>query len=102
MKKARVVLRPEAESDLFSIHQYVAAEAGAARAEAYVHRITSACLALSTFPERGTRRDDLAPGMRTIGFERRATILFRVVGSEAEILRIFYGGQDFERAFRDS
>jgi toxin ParE1/3/4 len=44
----------------------------------YIDRIEVACLALETFPERATRRDNIRPGLRTIGFERRATILFQV------------------------
>ena len=102
MRKAKVVLRPQAEADLFALHRYIASEASPAVAEKYFERIIAACLSLSTFPERGTRRDDLQPGIRTIGFERRATIVFRVVDREAEILRVFYGGQDFESIIRDS
>ena len=54
-------------------------------------------MALETSPARGTRRDDIRLGLRTIGFERRATIAFRIVGREVVIVRIFYGGRDFER-----
>jgi toxin ParE1/3/4 len=57
-------------------------------------------MALETFPERGTRRDDIRLGLRTIGFERRATIVFQVTRAEVVIVRIFYGGQDYERALR--
>ena len=35
-----------------------------------------------------------------MGFERRATIVFQVRKAEVVIVRIFYGGQDFERALR--
>jgi plasmid stabilization system protein ParE len=45
----------------------------------YLDRIEEACMALATFPKRGTRRDDILPGLRTIGFERRVTIAFRVL-----------------------
>jgi toxin ParE1/3/4 len=31
-----------------------------------------------------------------MGFERRVTILFRVVEERVEILRILYGGRDVE------
>ena len=55
----------------------------------------------ATFPERGTRRDDLAPGIRTIGFERRATIAFAVSADTVRIVRVFYGGRDFEAELRD-
>jgi toxin ParE1/3/4 len=59
-------------------------------------------MALETSPARGTRRDDIRPGLRTVGFERRATIAFRIVGREVVIIRIFYGGRDFERILHSS
>ena len=46
-------------------------------------------------------RDDLKPGVRSVGFERRVTILFTVTATEVLILRILYGGQDVEAALRD-
>jgi toxin ParE1/3/4 len=55
-------------------------------------------MALATFPKRGTRRDDIRPGLRTMGFERRATVVFQVSKDELVIVRIFYGGQDYEGA----
>ena len=54
---------------------------------------------LATFPQRGTKRDDLAPGIRIIGFERRATIAFRVEDDTVRIVRIFYGGRNYETYF---
>jgi toxin ParE1/3/4 len=44
------------------------------RADRYVGRIVSFFQALATFPRRGTRRDDLLGGLRTVGLERRVTI----------------------------
>jgi toxin ParE1/3/4 len=98
--KYKVSFRPRAEADLYGLYRAIAEEAGRAVAGRYVDRIEAACLALETFPKRGTRRDDIGPGLRTVGFERRATILFRVMRSEVVIVRIFYGGQDYERALR--
>jgi len=86
-----------AEADLFALHRFIAEEAGLEVAGAYIDRIEAACLALADFPERGTRRDDIRRGLRTIGFERRATIAFQVKKAEVVIVRIFYGGQDYER-----
>lgn len=51
-------------------------------------------------PLRGTPRDDIKPGLRIVGFERRAVIAFRVKRSEVVIVRIFYGGRDYERILR--
>jgi toxin ParE1/3/4 len=100
MKHYEVSFRPDAEADLAYLYDYIADEAGTAVAGDYIERIEAACLSLGTFPERGTRREDLGPGIRTMGFERRATIAFIVLDSEAVILRVFYGGQDFERVLR--
>jgi toxin ParE1/3/4 len=55
---------------------------------------------LAAFPERGRRRDDILPGLRSIGFERRATIAFRVLKTRVEIVSIAYGGRDFESGLR--
>lgn len=100
MKKLEVSFRPLAEADLFELYRRIAGEAGVETAGTYIDRIEAACTALATFPRRGTRRDDIRTGLRTIGFERRATIVFRVNKAEVVIVRIFHGGQDFERALR--
>jgi toxin ParE1/3/4 len=55
---------------------------------------------LATFPERGRRRDDIVPGLRTIAFERRATIAYRVLKTHVEIVSVAYGGRDFEHELR--
>lgn len=70
------------------------------RANAYVGRIIAFCNGLTTFPMRGRQRDDLLPGLRTTGFERGVTIAFLVTADAVLIEGIFYGGQDFEAAFR--
>jgi toxin ParE1/3/4 len=102
MKKFEVRFRPFAEEDLFGLYRYIAQHAGRTIAGNYIERIEAVCMALETFPERGTRRDDIRPGIRTMGFERRATIVFRVLEQEVVIIRIFYGGQDYARRLRDS
>ncbi|MCK6449667.1 MAG: type II toxin-antitoxin system RelE/ParE family toxin [Alphaproteobacteria bacterium] len=102
MKRREIVFRPKAEGDLFALHSYIVAEAGLAVADAYIGRIEAACKSLETFPERGTRRDDIGRGLRTMGFERRVTIVFRVARSKVEIVRIVYGGQVFARALHEA
>jgi len=97
MKRFDVTFRPLAEADLFDLYRYIAHEAGRDVAGAYIDRIEAACLSLATFPERGRRRDDIGPGLRTIGFQRRAMIVFQVMVPEVVIIRVFYGGQDYER-----
>lgn len=91
-----VRFRPAAEADLFNLYGYVAERSGRARAGAYIDRVEAACLGLADFSERGTRRDDLRPGLRVIGIERRVAILFQVTAERVEIGRILYGGRDLE------
>jgi toxin ParE1/3/4 len=92
----KVVLRDEASKELTALAVYIASQAGSAVAGRYMDRLYAACMSLADFPERGTKRDDILPGLRTIGFERRATIAFRVLKTRVEIVTIAYGGRDFE------
>lgn len=98
MKRYEVSFRPQAEADLSDLYRYISQEAGSDAAGGYIERIEAACLALENFPERGRRRDDLRPGLRIMGFERRATIVFQVLELEVVIIRILYGGRDYESA----
>lgn len=47
-------------------------------------------------PLRGTRRDDVRPGLRITNYRKRAVIAFSAVKSVVSILGVYYGGQDYE------
>ena len=96
----RVIFTPLAERQIDSLHRYITEHASEERADGYIGRIVAFCNGFTTFPERGTRRDDLLPGLRVIGFERRVTIAFVVTAEAVLIEGIYYGGQDFETAIR--
>ena len=95
MPRYRVVFTPRAEAQLDDLYNYIAERSGTARAANYVEAIVTTCLALSSFPRRGTKRDDIRPGLRTLGYRRRVTIAFSVEGSDVVVHGIFYGGQDY-------
>ena len=76
MTERAVVFAPAALGDLRSIGAYVSVMAGPERAFAYVNRIEAYCRGFAIHPHRGTRRDDVRPGLRAVGFERRVTIAF--------------------------
>ena len=97
--RRRVVFSRRALDDLRDIARWIAAQASARIAERYIRRLRSYCEGFDVFSERGTRRDDLRPGIRTIGYERRVTVAFAVFEEEVLILRLFYGGRDIEAAF---
>lgn len=89
----------DAQQQLDAIEDYIALANGyAAVAEQFVDDIVAYCETFETFPERGTQRDDLLPGLRTIGYRRRVTVAYRVdtLSKMVVILGVFYGGQDFE------
>jgi toxin ParE1/3/4 len=98
----RVLFTPEAQRQLSSIYNYIAGRANPAIAFAFTTAIADYCDSFSTFPHRGTRRDDLRPGLRTVGFRRRVTIAFAIDEDRVLILGVFYGGQDVEGALQET
>ncbi|RDJ26707.1 type II toxin-antitoxin system RelE/ParE family toxin [Bosea caraganae] len=94
MRSFRVLFAPEAQDDLDALFAYIADRSGRSPARSFTGSLTDYCLGLGIAPERGTRRDDLAPGLRLLGYRRRATIAFVVTADEVIVLRILYRGRD--------
>jgi toxin ParE1/3/4 len=92
-----VTFTPRAEAQLSALYNYIADRGGDVRAEKYVGDLVARCRAMTSFPQRGTKRSDVRPGLRTVGYKRRVTIAFSIEASAIVIHGIFYGGQDFER-----
>lgn len=90
-----VVFSPEARDDLLALYDWIANEASPETAVSYIGRVERFISGFETAAERGTRRDNIRPGLRTIGFERRLTIAF-IVGERVTILRVFYAGHEWE------
>lgn len=97
----RVVLSPRAKRQLRALYRYIEREALADIATDYTGALLEQIERLSRFPERGTPRDDLRPGVRTIPFRRRVTIAYAVKPTTVRILGIFYGGRDTEALMRE-
>jgi toxin ParE1/3/4 len=95
----RIEFSPEALGDLIDLYDYIAQRDGAERAIGYIGRIEDCCRNLSVFPDCGVRRNDLRPGLRILGFERRAVIAFQIASEAVTVLRILYGGRDLELIF---
>lgn len=55
---------------------------------------------MQTFPHRGTRRDDIRPGLRITNYKGRTVIAFDVDAELVSIIGVFYGGQDYETALQ--
>ncbi|MEI9419405.1 type II toxin-antitoxin system RelE/ParE family toxin [Mesorhizobium sp. Cs1321R2N1] len=90
----RVVFSKAAENDLADLLSYLVPQAGERIARIYIDRLIDYCAEFDIFPERGTLHDDIRPGLRTVGYRRRATIAFSVKDKTVTILRVFHSGRD--------
>ena len=84
--------------DLDEIYDWIADRTDADTALGYVTRILRFCHTLGDFPNRGTPRNDLTKGLRTVAFERRATIAYRAQEDAVTILRVLHHGRDLDSA----
>ncbi len=98
MKRRTVVFSPEAKDDLVGLYDWIAAAASPEVAMNYLERVEAYCLGFDLAAERGNRRDDVRPGLRVAGFERRITVAFAVDETQITILRLFSKGRDWEGA----
>lgn len=99
MKSRRVVVSPEAGEDLITLYNWVADCASPRVAAGYLDRVETWLRSFSLASERGTLRDDIRPGLRVAGSERRLTVAFTVEENTVTILRLYRAGRDWESEF---
>ncbi len=93
--KYELYFEPQAQADLEAISDWIEAVAGPEVALAYIERIERKCRSLADFPNRGTpRRHDAS--LRSIPFERRATILYGVDGGLVRIWGVYHSGRQID------
>jgi len=93
----RIVFTPEARDQLDQLYRFIAGAAGDTTvALRFVNGIVDHIATLADFPKRGTPRDDIRPGLRTVPWRRRVTIAFVVEERDVVIAGVFYAGQDFK------
>jgi plasmid stabilization system protein ParE len=97
----RVAFTPEAEEQLVDLYRYIAEAASPDIAARYTDAIVSYCESLHTFPHRGTKRDDVRPGLRITNYRKRAVIAFDVHDETVSIIGVFYGGQNYENILQE-
>ncbi len=99
----KVTFALQAEEQLDQLYTYIANDSGEDRADAYINGIVTHCRSLASFPERGTKRDDIRPNLRIMGHKRSATIAFSINydRQSVTILGVFYKGRNFEISLDD-
>ena len=88
---------------LDAIEHYIAEASSPDIAARYVDAIVAYGESLTTFPQRGTLRDDLFPGLRFTNYRGSAVIAYAAneATQAVAIVGVFYGGQDYEVVLRE-
>lgn len=99
-----VRLGQQAEQDYVEILQWTTKTFGEGQASTYAETMALAIEALEGGPDvLGTRaRDDIQPGIRTLHVARqgragRHFVVFRVAGSDIDVLRLLHDSMDLPR-----
>jgi toxin ParE1/3/4 len=87
---------------LSELEQWIEREASPAIARRYREAIVARCRKLELFPERGTLRSDIRPGLRTLLFRRSVVVGYVVEGSTVTIVAVIGRGRDIAQALKAS
>jgi toxin ParE1/3/4 len=95
----RVIFSKEARAELKELGNYIAARESRRVAVKYLARLQAFCRGLAIAPHRGERRQGIKFDQRTIGFERRISVIFEVLEAEkiVNISGIRYAGRSFDQ-----
>lgn len=88
-----VRLTPEAKKDLESIIAYTKDLFGVRQARTYKDGLEKLFEILADYPEIGSNRHDIQPGLRRLVYQAHA-IYYRIEGNEIVVGRILGPGQD--------
>ncbi len=102
MTRRRLAITPEAKAQLNNLYECLAREASLDIATRYIDAVMVRIAGLADFPNRGTSRGDIRPGLRTVPFRRRLTIAYAVTPREVRIIGIGRAGQDLHELLRQS
>jgi toxin ParE1/3/4 len=100
MQTLTVVFSSLANKQLLEIQDYIAEKSHPDIALNYVQKLHAFCVAIGQHPNVGVEREKRLPGVRFLGYKRRATIAFKIYGSSIMIIGIFHGGQDLTTRLR--
>lgn len=97
MKELEVVILETALADILSIATYIAEQSKSLNvALAFTDRIEKRCYKIGGVSHIGALRPEFGDGIRLVPFEKSAVVLYRIHEETVEVVRVFYGGQDYD------
>ena len=95
----RIRFHPSVTDDLDWITEWISDYAGLSIAAAKIDEIEQTIRSLAMTPHKGSKRDELAPGLRAIPAGRKGIVVFSVDDDLCEVLiyAVSYGGADWVR-----
>jgi toxin ParE1/3/4 len=94
----KVLFSPEAIEDLENIWVYIA-QNSPTQADCFLDKLETLCKEdLSLFPQIGSGRDYLSPGVLALPF-RNYMIYYRCIEERVEIVRVLHGSRDMGGIF---
>jgi toxin ParE1/3/4 len=99
MKHYEVQYSNGSHEDLAELATYILERSSEQRAISYIRKLVRECRSLSTAPYRGSRRSDIRPNMRVIGYKKAVLMVFRIeeVSSVVVILGFAYRGRSIDQ-----
>jgi toxin ParE1/3/4 len=91
----------KAVDDLVAMSDSITERAGSNVADAYMLRLKGFLRGFDIASERGTLRNDIRENLRIVGFEKRLNVSFSVTETSVFILRVFWGGQNWQEVLKD-
>jgi toxin ParE1/3/4 len=79
----------------------IATEASVEIATAYLENLEDFLLGFDLASERGTLQGHIRKGLRTVGYRGRMTVAFEVEAKSVTILRVFWGGQNWQNIMKN-
>lgn len=103
MKRLDVLYGPNAPLDIEHLEEWLILNgAGLSTIDRYISRLRDRCEKIGDLPYGGRDRHDLATDLRTVIFENRILIAYKVHPDHVEIINLFSHGRDYEAFYGEA
>ena len=96
---ACVTRRPQAETDILEIWDYIAADS-VEQADRWIDKLDQSLHLWATQPMMGRERKELAPGLRSLPLGRYV-VFFAPLKDGIDVVRVMHGSLDIEERFHE-